>query len=233
VKRGLAIKEKMSNNQPSLLQDELNFVDAIDLSTVMPEVMPGIYYVFKDGGPHYFSQCTIDVDPIYKQNIWPFIYRVRQYKKAKKSGILLGSIALTKLQYILHKIYHATKTRIKRNYRSGKDDGKKICPFEMEISMHRIVAFCFIPNDDPENKIWVDHINGNRMDFRVENLRWVTPEDNGKGTPNGKNDPDEVYRRISKKDWFSGGGINLIETAKDRYFNNLKNEKQLNLWEKK
>ena len=43
---------------------------------------------------------------------------------------------------------------------------------------HRIIALQFIPNDDPVNKICVDHINKERDDNRIENLRWVTPRQN-------------------------------------------------------
>lgn len=44
------------------------------------------------------------------------------------------------------------------------------------IKIHRLVANAFIPN--PDNLPEVDHINGNKLDNRVENLQWITHQAN-------------------------------------------------------
>lgn len=44
------------------------------------------------------------------------------------------------------------------------------------LYIHKILAETFIPN--PDNKPYIDHINTDKTDYRLENLRWVTAEEN-------------------------------------------------------
>lgn len=66
---------------------------------------------------------------------------------------------------------------LKQCYRSGYKsvvlfrNGKSISCF-----VHRLLANAFIPN--PDNKPFVDHIDGNKINNNLTNLRWATPLEN-------------------------------------------------------
>tara|TARA_R110001592_G_scaffold9704_6_gene51360 strand:- start:1038 stop:1580 length:543 start_codon:yes stop_codon:yes gene_type:complete len=47
-----------------------------------------------------------------------------------------------------------------------------------DLLLHRLIAKEFIPNDDPEHKIFIDHKNGVKDDNSLSNLKWVTHAEN-------------------------------------------------------
>lgn len=67
------------------------------------------------------------------------------------------------------------KTQKELSIRWDKKGYGRVRPYSKTMKIHRIVALLFIPN--PENKPIVDHIDRNKRNNAVSNLRWVTDEE--------------------------------------------------------
>lgn len=72
------------------------------------------------------------------------------------------------------------------------------------LSVHRQLALAFIPN--PDNLPEVDHINRDRADYRLENLRWVSRGDNelntGARKTNIASGEKFINNRVCGKHWW-------------------------------
>lgn len=64
------------------------------------------------------------------------------------------------------------------------------------VRIHKLVADAFIPN--PENKCHITHINRDRTDNRVENLRWITREESANDPISKANRMAVMSQRIEK-----------------------------------
>jgi hypothetical protein len=87
-------------------------------------------------------------------------------------------------------IYSEKQGSIKMRKQSSNNDGYYRVSLskddkEYTVKVHRLIAKMFIPN--PNNLEFIDHINQNRSDNRLENLRWVSRKDNNRNRSMNKN----------------------------------------------
>jgi len=87
--------------------------------------------------------------------------------------------------------------------------------------VHRVVALAFIPN--PDGKQCVDHVDGNPLNNNIENLRWVTSQENNfnaKIKCNNITGVKGVHFRKQSQKWCARISINGKQTHIG-YFNTI------------
>lgn len=92
-----------------------------------------------------------------------------------------------------------------------------------KITVHRLVADAFIEN--LENKRCVDHVNNDKLDNRVDNLRWATDSEN---TSNSVIRSDNTSG--SKGVWYHKGGrkwcAEIMINGKKKYIGLFKTKEE-------
>lgn len=69
--------------------------------------------------------------------------------------------------------------------------------------IHRLVAKAFVHNDDKENKIVVNHIDGNKRNNTCTNLEWTTYSENSiHAFSTGLTDSQKWSKRVNQYDQF-------------------------------
>ena len=99
--------------------------------------------------------------------IWKDIEGYDNYMVSNQGRVKSLNYKHTGKEQVLKPIKHNKGYLMVRIYKNGKSKNFKV---------HRLVAQAFIPNT--ENKSFIDHINTDRTDNSVDNIRWVTLKEN-------------------------------------------------------
>lgn len=92
-----------------------------------------------------------------------------EWRKSTKQGFLVSNMGRIKREND-NFITYGSKTS-KGYYTYGKKDGGNY------MIIHREVLKAFCPQENSDS-LYVDHIDGNRANNQLNNLRWVTPQQN-------------------------------------------------------
>ena len=89
-----------------------------------------------------------------------------------------GSKGKASIGYPMLKLYHVKETRSQQDFRQVMY--KEVVEKKKEIENYRFIRtvalYVLFLTLMPKTNIVVDHINGNRTDYRIENLRWDNAE---------------------------------------------------------
>lgn len=85
----------------------------------------------------------------------------------------------------------------------GKNGYRRIGINKRVIELHRLIATAFIPN--PSGKPLVDHIDGNKLNNEISNLRWVTRNENmwNRKPHSKKSDLPRGVHRVNRSNKYS------------------------------
>ena len=152
------------------------------------DIQPDTYIIYPDGGYHPFYGVP-NTPPIYQQKIWPYIKRIKFHErwKTEETRNLARRISMRKtdsqanptLSNGYFRVTLFKETRRTCHTKRGQQ-WKKRKAFKVKSALlHRLVVLAWIPN--PKKKKNVCHINDDRTNYLIENLRWGTHSENMRG----------------------------------------------------
>ena len=176
IKTGIEVKYDYASNRTGNILIELEFPVGTPSALRTTEAV----WWFITDGKDYFSIRTSNIENFAIKNNIKAIQK-RGDGDAEPKLVWL----LPKKKFLIYKGKEGELPYIK-NTHTGKivslNNGRtnypcvKIHPHI--YALHVLVCMAFIPNPLPKDRTQVDHIDGDKFNYAIENLRWVTPSEN-------------------------------------------------------
>jgi len=146
------------------------------------DILPDTYIIYPTGGYHPFYGVP-NTFPIYQLLIWPYVKRIKYTCRAKSNhGKDQPNHDNSQANPFLGTNEYPFIEMKRSSYRSSyftREKKTRTVSKNALLRFHRIVALAWIPN--PEKKKNVCHINDDRTNYLIKNLKWGTFSENNRG----------------------------------------------------
>ena len=155
--------------QPRKIEELLSDID----------ILPDTYVIYPTGGYHLFYELPNTL-PRYQEKIWPYAKRIKYThpQNIQKQGRPDHDNSQGNLFFGTdgYPVFEMKRSSSRLTYDGGRM--RRVPKISLQ-RFHRLVALAWIPN--PEKKKNVCHINDDRTNYLIENLKWGTFSENNRG----------------------------------------------------
>ena len=146
---------------------------------LLPEIdiLPDTYMIYPNGGYHPFYGVPNTLAR-YQQPIWPYIKRIKfKFSRSEKKRSIFNNLQMNLGFDSGYAVISLQRISTRTRYKLTK--GIETAPKDSTQKFHRLVSLAWVPN--PEKKRNVCHINDDRTNYLIENLKWGTASENMRG----------------------------------------------------
>jgi len=129
-------------------------------------------------GRNAIGNCVNGLSKCAYKFIWKYENTNEDLENEIWRKVVLENIDMGEKEYFVSNLgrFKNSCGVIMDNYKINDNGYIRVYIFNKTFALHRLIALAFI--DNPVKKEQVNHINGNKLNNKIENLEWVTNSEN-------------------------------------------------------